>query len=87
MLRQKNAREEGMKHLSGILILAVIGFAPCAVNAAADPAALLRKAETYAFEAKQYGAAGKPTTNTIAKRYAQLNQAYRARASEARTHN
>jgi len=75
-----------MSHQPGILLLTgIIVFAPCAVNAAGDRGALLHKADTYAFEAKQYGAAGKPVTNTIAKRYAQLNQAYRARASEALT--
>jgi hypothetical protein len=62
-------------------MLAAIVFAPCATHAADERAVLLRKADLYASEAKQYGAAGKPTTNAIAKRYAQRSQSYRAQAS------
>jgi hypothetical protein len=72
-----------MSSLTKVWILAAVAVAPCAVNAADDRAALLRKADVYAFEARQYRAAGKPVTNTIANRYAQLSQIYRAQASEA----
>jgi hypothetical protein len=64
-------------------VLAVSVMAPVAAHAADEPAALLRKAAVYAFEAKQYGAAGKPVTNAIAKRHAMLSWFYRTRATEA----
>ena len=73
-----------MSDLTVVLILAAVISAPCVANAAQEPAALKRKADVYASEAKQYGAAGKPMTNIFAKRYAQLSELYRARsASEA----
>lgn len=70
----------------GIWILVIVA-APCAAKAADDQAAFLLKADVYAFEAKQYGAAGKPVTKTLARRYEGLSEAYRARASKAHTHS
>jgi hypothetical protein len=64
-------------------ILAAVVLVPCTVNAADDRAALLHKADFYAAEAKQYGAAGKPATNALAKRYARLSETYRGRAAAA----
>ncbi len=70
-----------MSELTKVWVLAAVVSVPCLANAADGRAALLHKSEVYAFEAKQYGAAGKPVTNAIAKRYARLSQSYRARAS------
>lgn len=70
-----------MRDLTKALMLAAVVSAPCVANAAEGRAALLHRADTYAFEAKQYGAAGKPVTNAIAKRYARLSQTYKVRAS------
>jgi len=72
-----------MSDLRLVWILAGVVLAPVAANAADDPDALRRKADAYAFAAKQYGAAGKPLTNAIAKRYADWSRSYRARATEA----
>jgi hypothetical protein len=72
-----------MSDLTMAWILAVGSLVCSVANAADEPAAFLRKADIYAFEAKQYAAAGKPVTNTIAQRYARLSHYYRQRASEA----
>jgi hypothetical protein len=70
-----------MSDLTVVLMLAAVIAAPCVASAAQDPAPLQHKADAYAFEAKQYGAAGKPVTHILAKRYAQLSQSYRKRAA------
>jgi hypothetical protein len=74
-----------MSDLSVVWIWVAVALAPSAAMAASDPAELQHKADWYAFESRQYGAAGKPVTNAIAKRYARLSGSYGARASAART--
>ncbi len=78
-----------MGELKAVLVLtAAIAFLPHPSNAAesiaADaPATLQREADLYAFEAKQYRAAGKPLTDAVAKRFARTSASYRLRASRA----
>jgi hypothetical protein len=81
--------------LSAATVLAAEAPTPNAAHAAipgsdeakrydAEAAVFERKADAFAWQAKQYAAAGKPATTAQAKYYADVSDRYRAKAAKSR---